>query len=93
MAARPVISGWEWDGTAGEVTVSGLTGNRDKAVRDAEDWLRANPGGTAVLAPAVLADGSRTLHAFWLRGASLRARRMRDGRIVWARVPRREAAS
>jgi len=79
---------WEWEAAAEGVTGCGVSDDEDRARKAAEAWLRANPEGTAVLGAARLAVGTTTLSAYWARaGRARRSRRLRDGRIVWARVP------
>jgi hypothetical protein len=90
-----VISGWAWEGTAPGAAGCGVSDKEDKARLAAEAWLAANPGAVAVLEVARLADGVTTLSAYWAGdGRARRSRRLRDGRIIWARVPapRPEAA-
>jgi hypothetical protein len=61
---------------------------RIPALPAAEAWLKAHPAATAVIDTARLADGSRTLSAYWVKdGCARRSRRLRDGRIIWARIP------
>ena len=80
--------GWEWEGAADGSAGCGVSDDEDKAREAAEAWLKANPQGTAVLGAARLADGTTTLSAYWARaGVARRSRRLRDGRIVWARIP------
>jgi hypothetical protein len=80
--------GWAWDGAAAGGGGCGVSDDEDKARQAAEAWLLANPGGTAVLGPARLTDGTAALSAYWDRiGRAKRSRRTGDGRIVWARVP------
>jgi hypothetical protein len=82
------VIGWTWEGAAYGRAGCGLSDDEDRAREAAEAWLRANPGATAVLGTARLADGTTTLSAWWAReGCARRSRRLRDGRIVWARVP------
>jgi hypothetical protein len=83
-----VITGWAWEGTAPGAAGCGVSDKEDKARLAAEAWLRAHPGATAVLDTARLADGTTTLSAYWARaGLARRSRLLRDGRIIWARVP------
>lgn len=78
--------GWAWDGTAAGAGGCGVSDDEGKARKAAEAWLAANPGGTAVLGPARLTDGTAALSAHWdMIGREKRSRRMNDGRIVWAR--------
>jgi hypothetical protein len=82
------MNGWEWEGAAAGSAGCGVSDDEDRAREAAEAWLMANPRGTAVLGAARLADGTTTLSAYWARaGRARRARRLRDGRIVWARIP------
>jgi hypothetical protein len=82
------VIGWEWEGTAEGSAGCGVSDDEDRAREAAEAWLRANPRGTAVLGAARLADGTTTLSAYWARsGRERRSRRLRSGRIVWARIP------
>jgi hypothetical protein len=88
-----VISGWAWEGTAPGATGCGVSDKEDRARLAAEAWLKANPGATAVLDTARLADGTTTLSAYWARdGQARRSRRLRDGRITWARIPAQRQA-
>ena len=83
-----MISGWAWEGTAPGATGCGVSDKEDKARLAAEAWLAANPGAVAVLGTARLADGTTTLSAWWTGvGQGRRSRRLRDGRITWARIP------
>ena len=83
-----MISGWAWEGAAPGGAACGVADDEDRARLAAEAWLRANPGATAVLGTARLADGTTTLSAYWARdGQARRSRRLRDGRITWARIP------
>jgi hypothetical protein len=82
------VIGWEWEGVTAVSAGCGVSDDEDRAREAAEAWLRANPRGTAVLGTARLADGTTTLSAYWARdGCARRSRRLRDGRIVWARIP------
>ena len=82
------MNGWEWEGTAAGSAGCGVSDDEDRAREAAEAWLKANPQGTAVLSAARLADGTTTLSAYWARaGRARRSRRLRDGRIAWARIP------
>jgi hypothetical protein len=82
------VIGWTWEGAADGGAARGVSDDEDRAREAAEAWLRANPGATAVLSRAHLADGTTTLSAFWARtGHPRQSRRGRDGRITWARVP------
>jgi hypothetical protein len=83
-----VISGWAWEGTAPGAAACGVSDREGNARRAAEEWLTDHPDGTAVLDSARLADGTATLSAWWAPGGQAqRSRRLRDGRITWARVP------
>ena len=80
--------GWTWEGAAKNSAGCGVSDDEDRAREAAEAWLRANPHGDAVLSAAWLADGTTTLSAYWARTGCVRqSRRLRDGRIVWARIP------
>ena len=80
--------GWAWEGIADGSAGCGVSDDEDRARLAAEAWLKANPQGTAVLDTARLTDGTTTLSAYWARdGLARRSRRLRDGRIVWARIP------
>jgi hypothetical protein len=82
------VIGWEWEGAAQDGAACGVSDDEGRARAAAEAWLKANPGATAVLGTARLADGTTTLSAYWARcGRPRRSRRLRDGRISWARVP------
>jgi len=88
-----VIAGWAWEGTAPGAAGCGVSDKEDGARLAAEAWLRAHPGAVAVLDTARLADGVATLSAYWFRdGRPRRSRRMRDGRITWARIPAQRQA-
>jgi hypothetical protein len=83
-----MITGWAWEGAAPGGAACGVADDEDLARLAAEAWLTANPGATAVLDTALLADGTTTLSAYWSRdGQARRSRRLRDGRITWARIP------
>jgi hypothetical protein len=83
--------GWTWDGTADGGAARGLSDDETRARDAAEAWLRANPGATAVLTRAHLADGATTLSAFWVRtGHPKQSRRLHNGRITWVRVTARQ---
>jgi len=83
-----VISGWAWEGTGPGAGGCGVSDEEDRARQAAEAWLTAHPGAVAFLGTARLADGTRTLTAYWATdGHSRRSRRLPDGRITWARVP------
>lgn len=83
-----MITGWAWEGVAPGAAACGVSGDEDRARLAAETWLTANPGATAVLGTARLADGTTTLSAYWAGdGRPRRSRRLRDGRITWARIP------
>jgi MoaA/NifB/PqqE/SkfB family radical SAM enzyme len=83
-----VISGWAWEGTAPGAAGCGVSDEEDRARQAAEKWLTDHPGAVAVLGTARLADGTTTLSAWWDRvGQVRRSRRLRDGRITWARIP------
>jgi hypothetical protein len=89
-----VIAGWAWEGTAPGGAACGVSDKEDRARLAAEAWVRAHPGAVAVLDAARLADGVTTLSAYWARdGRPRRSRRMRDGRITWARIPAQRQAS
>lgn len=76
---------WSWEATAPGSGGCGVSDDEDKAREAAEAWLAANPGGTAVLGPARLTDGTAALSAHWDRaGFAQRSRRLPDGRIGWA---------
>ena len=80
--------GWAWEGIADGSAGCGVSDDEDRARKATEAWLKANPQGTAVLGAARLADGTTTLSAYWARaGVARRSRRLRDGRIAWARIP------
>lgn len=80
--------GWEWEAAAEGSAGCGVSDDEDRARQAAEAWLKANPRGKAVLGAAWLEDGTTTLSAYWaMAGRARRARRLRDGRIVWARIP------
>ena len=80
--------GWEWEAAAEGSAGCGISDDEDRAREAAEVWLKANPQGTGVLRAARLTDGTTTLSAYWSRaGLARRSRRLRDGRIVWARIP------
>ncbi|HSZ39447.1 MAG TPA: hypothetical protein VK817_05775 [Trebonia sp.] len=82
------MNGWEWDGTAPAAAGCGVSDDEDRAREAAEAWLKANPQATAVLGAARLEDGTTSLSAYWARtGRARRSRRLRDGRIAWARIP------
>jgi hypothetical protein len=82
------VIGWEWDGAVAGSGGCGVSDDEDRAREAAESWLKANPRGTAVLGAARLEDGTTTLSAYWAAaGVARRSRRLRDGRIVWARIP------
>jgi hypothetical protein len=82
------VNGWTWDGRAPSAEGCGVSDAEDRARLAAEAWLTANPHGTAVLGTARLDDGPTTLSAHWVKdGRARRSRRLRDGRIVWARIP------
>jgi hypothetical protein len=84
------VIGWMWDATAKRSAGCGVSDDQDRARLAAEAWLKANPGGTAVLGTARLTDGTTTLSAYWAKdGHARQSRRLRDGRIVWARIPAR----
>ena len=84
---RAVI-GWEWEGAAPGSAGCGVSDDQDRAREAAEAWLKANPRGRAVLGPARLEDGTASLSAYWITaGLARRSRRLRDGRIAWARIP------
>jgi len=81
-------SGWAWDAAAPGAGACGVSDDEDRARLAAEEWLASRPGAVAVLDAARLADGTTTLSAWWARdGQPRRSRRLRDGRITWARVP------
>ena len=87
------MNGWEWTGTAPGATGTGVSDDEDKARAAAEDWLRANPGGTAVLGPAWLDIDLRALWATWRPyGQRERSKRLPDGRITWVPVPASQQA-
>lgn len=69
MAARGrrggAVIGWAWEGTAKGSAGCGISDDEDRAREAAETWLKANPGATAVLDTARLADGTTTLSAYW----------------------------
>jgi hypothetical protein len=82
------VIGWAWDAAAEGIAGCGLSDDEDRARAAAEAWVRAHPGATAVLDTARLWDGTATWSAYWAKdGRARRSRRLRDGRIVWARVP------
>ena len=82
------MNGWVWDGTAPAAAGCGVSDDEDRAREAAEAWLKANPQATAVLGAARLEDGTTSLSAYWARaGRARRSRRLRDGRIAWARIP------
>jgi hypothetical protein len=82
------VNGWAWDGTAPAAAGCGVSDDEDRAREAAEAWLKANPQATAVLGAARLEDGTTSLSAYWARaGVARRSRRLRDGRIVWTRIP------
>ena len=82
------MNGWTWDAAAPAAAGCGVSDAEDRARLAAEAWLTANPHGTAVLGAARLDDGPTTLSAHWTStGRTRRSRRLRDGRIVWARIP------
>ncbi len=88
-----MIAGWAWEATAPGIAACGVSDREDRARQAAEAWLRANPGAVAVLGTARLADGTTTLSAYWAQdGQARRSRRLRDGRITWARVPAQRQA-
>ena len=65
-----MISGWAWEGTAPGATGCGVSDKEDRARLAAEAWLKANPGATAVLDTARLADGTPFTTADLERGTS-----------------------
>jgi hypothetical protein len=82
------VNGWEWEGTAPGGAGCGVSDDEDRAREAAEAWLKANPQATAVLGAARLEDGTTSLSAYWAgTGRARRSRRLRDGRIAWARIP------
>jgi hypothetical protein len=82
------VIGWAWEGAAEGIAGCGLSDDETRARETAEAWLKAHPGATAVLDTARLADGTTTLSAYWAKdGCARRSRQLRDGRIVWARIP------
>ena len=82
------MNGWEWEGSAEGSAGCGVSDDEGRAREAAEAWLKANPRGTAVLCAARLEDGTTTLSAYWAAaGLARRARRLRGGRIAWARIP------
>jgi hypothetical protein len=82
------VIGWEWEGAARGSAGCGVSDDEERARQAAEAWLKANPRGTAVLGAARLEDGTTMLSAYWARaGWARRSRRLRDGRITWARIP------
>ena len=82
------MNGWEWEGAAPGSAGCGVSDDEDRAREAAEAWLKANPQATAVLGAARLEDGTTSLSAYWARvGRARRSRRLRDGRIAWARIP------
>jgi hypothetical protein len=84
------VIGWSWEGAAQGIAGCGISDDEDSARAAAEAWLKDHPGATAVLDTARLADGTTTLSAYWAKdGCARRSRRLRDGRIVWAHIPRR----
>jgi hypothetical protein len=82
------VIGWEWEAAAAGSAGCGVSDDQDRAREAAEAWLKANPHATAVLGAARLEDGTTSLSAYWARaGVARRSRRLRDGRIAWARIP------
>ena len=79
--------GWQWEGAAAGSTGCGVSDDEGRAREAAEAWLKANPQGKAVLGAARLEDGMTTLSAYWATaGLARRSRRLRGGRITWARI-------
>jgi hypothetical protein len=81
--------GWEWDGTAPGAAVTGVSDDKDRARRHAEAWLADHPFGRVLLGQAWLYRGPDVLEPRWApceHGERLTSRRLRDGRIAWARA-------
>jgi hypothetical protein len=81
------VNGWMWHGTAPRAAAAGVTDDEDRAKASAGAWLRANPGGTAVIEQAWLPDITVTLDPRWEAvplGTRLAARCLPDGRVTWA---------
>jgi hypothetical protein len=88
VSAGGPVNGWMWHGTAPGAAAEGVSDEEDRARAAAEAWLRANPGGTALLEQAWLADITVTLDPRWEAvpsGARLASRCLPDGRVTWAR--------
>jgi hypothetical protein len=86
--------GWEWAGTGPGTEVSGVSDDKDRARRRAEEWLHDHPQGRVVLGQAWLYRGPDVLEPRWEPcefGERLASRRLGDGRIAWARARARAA--
>lgn len=84
------MNGYVWDATADGAAGCGVSDDEDRARKAAEEWLKANPDGTAILSPARLTDGTAALSSHWdTVGRAKRSRRVGGGRIVWTRIPAR----
>jgi hypothetical protein len=83
------VIGWEWAGTAPGTEASGVSDDKDRARRRAEEWLHDHPQGHVVLGQARLYRGPAVLLPRWEPcefGERLASRRLGDGRIAWARA-------
>lgn len=76
--------GYSWEGSVPGSSACGISDDEGRAVRSAEAWLQANPGGTVRVGKAVLTDIGTALTPWWEpSGPQMMSYDREDGGIGW----------